>query len=53
MSSPVRTIVAFTNNSYRQSIPDLVLYINTDTGKLCYNKDGVVYVVELLSTDGE
>lgn len=41
----VRTIVAFADNAHQHSVPDLVLYINTDTKKLCFNKDGSVYIV--------
>ena len=49
MSTPVRTIVAFTDNKHKDLIPDLVLYINTDLNLLCFNKDGKTFVVELVS----
>lgn len=41
----VRTIVAFSDNAHKHSVPDLVLYINTDTKKLCFNKNGNIYIV--------
>ena len=42
----VRTIVAFSDDAHKHSVPDLVLYINTDTKRLCFNKNGVVYIVD-------
>lgn len=45
MSKNVRTIVAFSDNAHKWSVPDLVLYINTDTKALCFNKKGVVYII--------
>jgi len=53
MSTPVRTLVAFTDNKHKDSIPDLVLYINTDTNLLCFNKEGTTYVIELVSSNVE
>lgn len=46
MSTPVRTIVSFSDDKHKWSIPDLVLYINTDFNKLCFNKEGSIYFVE-------
>lgn len=51
MQKNVRTVVAFSDNKHRMSIPDLVLYINTDLKVLCFNKDGIVYVVETVTED--
>lgn len=48
---PVRTLVAFTTDKYKLTIPDYVLYINTDTNMLCLNKDGVVYIVNCLYSE--
>lgn len=47
----VRTLVAFTTDKYKLTIPDYVLYINTDTNMLCLNKDGVVYIVNCLYSE--
>ena len=47
MPTPVRTLVAFTDSKHKNSIPDLVLFINTDTNKLYFNKDGKTYLVDL------
>ena len=41
-----RTIVAFTDSKHAKFLPDLVLYINTDTNLLCYNKNNIVYIIE-------
>jgi hypothetical protein len=49
----VRTIVSFSDNAHKHSVPDLVLYINTDTRKLCFNKEGSVYVISCTSSNEE
>ena len=42
----VRTLVAFSDNKHENSIPDYVLYINTESKMLIFKKDDDAFIVK-------